>query len=213
MPHARTTRVTVREAITAGTLRAADPDAADTAGRWDQLIRFAPLRLGRQLRIEVQPSLSRKELSDPALRAQAVVDSLVRRGALMGGLRIPNAVGPVQISADSQTSRLTASVEIDAPREGRATTRVNWLLRQLKDASDGLRIDAYALHCRAGASALLKDVLNKPELLIEDPKRELRTFHLALSAPMDTKRSQGRGSFVTSVLDLLDDFFAQLSRT
>jgi hypothetical protein len=146
-------------------------------------------------------------MADPALRAQSVIDNLVRRGVLEGGLRIPNAVGPVQITADIRTSRITASVEIDAPREGRATTRVNWLLRQLKDASDGVRIDAYALHSRTGASALLKDVRNKPELLIENPKRELRTFHVALSAPMGTKRSQGRGSFITSVLDLLDEFY------
>ena len=32
-------------------------------------------------------------------------------------------------------------------------------------------------------------------------------FRIALSAPMGTKRGEGRGSFVTSVLDLLDDFY------
>lgn len=135
------------------------------------------------------------------------MDSLAKRGTLDGGLRIPNAVGPLQITADVRTSRLTASVEIEAPREGRPATRINWLLRQLKDASDGLRIDALALHSRAGTSALLKDVRNKPEVLLEDPKKELRTFRIALSAPMGTKRAQGRGSFVTSVLDLIDEFY------
>lgn len=30
---------------------------------------------------------------------------------------------------------------------------------------------------------------------------------LTLSAPMGTKRGQGRGSFVSSVLDLVDDFY------
>ncbi|MCA1842713.1 MAG: hypothetical protein LC792_05885, partial [Actinobacteria bacterium] len=199
--------VPLREAISAGTLRPADRGAVEIAGRWDQLIRFSALRMGRQLGIEVAPALSRKELAEPALRAQALVDSLVRRGALEGGLRIPNAVGPVQITADIRASRLTASVDIEAPREGRASTRINWLLRQLKDASDGLRVDAFALHSRAGTSALLKDVRNKPEVLIEDPKRELRTFRLTLSVPMGTKRSQGRGSFVTSVLDLVDEFY------
>lgn len=199
--------VTVRAAITAGTLRPADKGVGEVAGRWDQLIRFAALRMGRQLGIEVQPALTRKDLADPALRAQALIDTLVKTGALTGGLRIPNAVGPVQITADIRASRITASVDISAPAEGRATTRINWLLRQLKDASDGLRIDAYALHSRAGTSALLKAVRDKPEVLIEDPKRELRTFRIALSAPMGTKRGEGRGSFVTSVLDLLDEFY------
>jgi hypothetical protein len=199
--------VPVREAIAAGTLRPGDKGVPEVAGRWDQLIRFAALKMGRQLGSEVQPALSRRELAEPALRAQAVADSLVRHGTLEGGLRIPNAVGPVQITADLRASRLTASVDIDAPRDGRAGTRINWLLRQLKDAPDGVRIDAFAVHSRAGTSALLKDVRFKPEVLIEDPKRDLRTFRVALSAPMGTKRNQVRGSFVTSVLDLLNDFY------
>jgi hypothetical protein len=199
--------VTVREAIAAGTLRPADKGVAEVAARWDQLITFAALRMGRQLGIEVQPALSRKDLADPTLRAQALIDGLVKRGVLDGGLRIPNAVGPVQITADIRASRLTASVEVEAPREGRPATRINWLLRQLKDASDGLRVDAFALHSRTSTSALLKDLRNKPEVLLEDPRRELRTFRIALSAPMGTRRAQSRGSFVTSVLDLLDEFY------
>jgi hypothetical protein len=199
--------VTVREAIAHATLRPADQGVAEVVGRWDQLIRFAALRMGRQLGIEVQPALSRKAMADPALRAQELIDGLVKHGALDGGLRIPNAVGPVDLTADIRASRLTASVDIQAPGEGRATTRINWLVRQLKDASDGVRVDAFALHSRAGTSALLKEVRARPEVLIEDPKRELRSFRIALSAPMGTKRAEGRGSFVTSVLDLLDEFY------
>jgi hypothetical protein len=199
--------VGVREALSAGTLRANDKGVAEVAGRWDQLIRYAALRLGRQLGIEVQPALSRKELGEPALRAAAVADGLVRRGVLEGALRIPNAVGPIRLAADLRASRVTASVEVDAPREGRGLTRVNWLLRQLREAPDGLRLDAFVLHSREGASALLNDARLKPELLIEDPKRDLRSFRLTLSAPMGTKRAQGRGSFVASALDLLDAFY------
>jgi hypothetical protein len=199
--------VTVREAIAHATLLPADQGVAEVAGRWDQLIRFAALRMGRQLGIEVQPALSRKAMADPTLRAQELIEALVKRGALDGGLRIPNAVGPVLITADIRASRLTASVDLPAPGEGRATTRINWLVRQLKDASDGVRVDAFALHSRAGTSALLKEVRATPEVLIEDPKRELRTFRIALSAPMGTKRAEGRGSFVTSVLDLVDEFY------
>jgi hypothetical protein len=92
--------VPLREAVAAGTLRATDQAAAEVASRWDQLIRYACLRLGRQLGIEVQPTLSRRELADPTLRAHALVESLVNLGVLDGGLRIPNAVGPVTITAD-----------------------------------------------------------------------------------------------------------------
>jgi hypothetical protein len=202
--------VVVREAIAAGTLRPGDKGPAEVAARWDQLIRFAALRMGRALGIEVQPALSRRELAESAIRAQALADALVRGGALDGGLCIPNAVGTVQITADLRASRIIASVDIEAPREGRAATRINWLLRQLRVAPENVRIDAFALHSRAGTSALLKDVRLEPDLLVEDPKRQLRTFRLALSAPMGTKRAQGRGSFVNSVLDLVDGFYGSV---
>jgi hypothetical protein len=185
--------------------------AAEVASRWDQLMRYASLLLGRQLGVEVQPVLSRKELAEPAVRAEAVLAGLVARGALDGSLRIPNAVGPITITADLRAGRIAASVDIDAPREGKQQTRVNWLVRQLKTAPDGLRVDCFALHARgASTSELLKTIREKPALLVEDPKREIRTFRLILSAPMGAKRGQGRGGFVTSVLELLDTFYGQV---
>jgi hypothetical protein len=61
----------VRDAVAAGTLRATDKGIATVVARFDALLRFASLRLGRQLGTEVVPVLTRKELADPALRAQA----------------------------------------------------------------------------------------------------------------------------------------------
>lgn len=206
--------VNVREAVAAGTLRASDKAAAEVASRWDQLIRYACLRLGRQLGIEVQPVLSRRELAEPALRAQALVESLVKCGLLDGSLRIPNAVGPVTLRADLRAGRVFASVDIDAPREGRPQTGINWLVRQLKDAPDTLRVDCFARHGRgASTSQLLREVRADPAVLIDDPKRELRTFRLTASAAMGTKRGHGRGSFVGAVLELLDGFYASTVQT
>lgn len=165
-----TSWVTVREAVGAGTLRANDKAAAEVASRWDQLIRYACLRLGRQLGIEVQPTLSRKELAEPTVRAQALVESLASNGVLDGSLRIPNAVGPVTVSADLRAGRVFASVDIDAPGEGRPQTRVNWLVRQLKDAPETLRVDCFARHGRgASTSELLKDVRANPGISSQTP--------------------------------------------
>jgi hypothetical protein len=122
-------------------------------------------------------------------------------------VRIPNAISAVRLSADLRAGQVCTSITVEASREGRPMTRVNWLLRQLKNAPDGLRIDAYALHSRTSTSELLKDVRENPALLITDPKRELKAFTITLTTPMGTKRANGRGSFVTSVLDLLDNFY------
>ncbi len=203
--------VPVREGIAAGTLRASDKGAAEVAARFDALLRYASLRLGRSLGAEVVPLISRKEAADPALRGAALVESLVKEGRLTGSLRIPNAVAPLQLELDLRAGRVTCSVDIDAPKEGRPATRVNWLIRQLKAAPEGLRVEAFAMHGRGTSSAsLLKDVREDPTVLIQDPKRELKTFRLALSAPLGTKRGRGRGAAIDSVLTAVDSFYSEV---
>jgi hypothetical protein len=200
--------VTVREAIAAGTLRPNDKTALEVAGRFDALLRFASLKLGRQLGTEVVPGLSRKDLADPAARAQALVSSMAAAGNLEGTIRIPNTIGPITINVDLRAIRITCFVEIDAPKEGRQATRVNWLIRQLRHAPDSVRIEAFQLHARgAGAAALLKDVRENPTLLVTDPKKELRAFRIALTSPTGSKRGRGRGSFIDSVVDALNEFY------
>jgi len=203
--------VAAREGLAAGTLRAVDNVASEVAGRFDALLRFVSLRLGRQLGTDVTPALSRKDLADPALRTQALAASLAGTGTLEGAIRIPDAVAPVVITADLRASRITCHVDVDAPREGRPTTRVNWLVRQLRAAPETVRVEAHAAHQRGpGAAELLRSVRDNPSLLIADPGKELRTFRVARTTPMGSKRGRGRGSFIDSMLDAVDDFYGDV---
>ena len=204
--------VAVRDAVSRGTLRASDKGAAEVAGRWDSLVRYTALRLGRKLGTEVQPALSRADLANPANRTQTLIETFVGQGRLDGGIRIPSTIGTLNVYADLRAGQVVASVDVDAPREGRPATRVNWLIRQLKDAPETLRVDAFVMHGRSNAStsALLRDVRNDPSTLIADPKKEIRAFRLTVIAPMGSKRGQGRGSFVGSVADLVDGFYGDV---
>ena len=205
------TWVTVREAVASGTLRASDKSAPDVAGRFDALLRFTSLQLGRRLGDEVTPALTRKEIADPAVRAQALVGTLCTSGTLQGGIRIANAVAPLIVTADLRAGRITCHVDIEAPRDGRPTTRVNWLLRQLKQAPDNLRLEAFAFHARgAGAAELLRDVRENPAVLIQDPTKELRSFRIAMTTAMGSKRGRGRGSFIDSVTDAVNVFYSDV---
>lgn len=200
--------VTVRNAIEAGTFRPTDKGAPRVASRWDQLVRFACLTHGQKLGVEVQPSLSRKEQADPLLANQSLVTGLSQNGLLEREIKIIGAVAPLILGADIRAQKVTCSLTIDAPKEGRATTRVNWLIRQLKDAPDNLRIDTYVLKGRSVASSeLLKDVRENPALLVPDASKELRAFRLVLAAPMGAKRGKGRGTFIGSVLGVLESFY------
>jgi hypothetical protein len=161
--------VPAREAVIAGTLRASDPHASETASRFEALIRFASLHLGRQLGTEVAPVLSRMEQSDPRIRLDRVKSEFVSEGALRASLRVPRAVSPLAFEANVRTGQISCSFHVEAPSQGRPTTRVNWLLRQLKDAPDSVRIEAFAQRSRSGAAALLKDARDEPSRLVGDP--------------------------------------------
>lgn len=203
--------VPVRDAVTARTLRQSDKGVVDVAARFDALLRYVSLRLGRTLGIEVVPAISRREAAEPALRTAALVDSLVQDGRLSGAIRIPNAVAPLHVDVDLRANRVTCHVDVEAPREGRPTTRVNWLVRQLKTAPDAVRLEASAMHARGpGATDLLKAVRDDPTLLIQDPKREIRSFRIALSSPLGSKRGRGRGAAIDSVLDAVDTFYGDV---
>lgn len=202
--------VTVRESVANGTLRATDKTAPEVTSRFDALLQYAGLRLGRQLGTDVAPLLTRQEISAPAARAKAQVSKLAADGVLTGTLRIPHAIAPVSVSADLRANRVTWSVDVPAPQDGRPTTRVNWLLRQLKDARDDIRIEAFVARARTGAAELIKDAREDPKILVTDPSRELKSFTVSLSVPLGAKRGRGRGAFIDSVLDSLDDFYGDV---
>jgi hypothetical protein len=200
--------VTIRESVASGTLRISDKGAAEVAARFDALLRYVSLQLGRRLGDDVTPTLSRKELSDPALRSQFLVKSMSTDGTMQGAIAIPNTVGPMVVTADLRAGKVTCHVEVAAPRDGRATTRVNWLLRQLRKAPDSVRLEAFTMHSRGpGTAELLRDVREQPQLLIEDAKKELRSFRIALAFPIGTKRGRGRGSFIDSVEHAINSFY------
>jgi hypothetical protein len=203
--------VTVRESVAAGTLRPSDKGIAEVVARFDALLRFTSLQLGRQLGREVVPILSRREIAEPALRAQALTDSLCKTGVLSGTIRIPDTAGHLVVTADLRASQVSCHVDVDAPREGRPATRVNWLTRQLKNAPDTMRVEAFANHARGASTAeLLRTVRDNPNCLVADASKELRSFRVATTAPLGAKRGRGRGAFIDSVLNSVNTFYAEV---
>jgi hypothetical protein len=188
--------VAVRDGVRQQTLRASDPGVRDVASKWEQFVQALCLGLRQDLGRDVSPVWPKT--MDASARLEERITTLAETGKLTASIRVPDAIGPVVIEADLRTRLLTTSAEVAAPREGRAKTRVTWLLRQLKDSPPLLRIDVRFPLIKDSTSALLKEALEKPErlLLLADPKREPRTFKLALSREIGTKRGKGQGSFV-----------------
>lgn len=200
--------VPLREAVRAGTLRSTDKSVLDVAARFDALLRYVGLRLGQRLGAEVLPAYSRRDITDPTLRCQEHSQSLTERGLLSGAIRIPHAAATLHVIADLRANQIACHCDIEAPKQGRSRTRVNWLIRQLKDAPETLRVEAYSSRTRgSGAADLLRVVRDHPDILILDPSKELRSFRMTQVTPLGTKRGSGRGSFIESVTDAVDNFY------
>jgi hypothetical protein len=188
--------VSVRKAAHEGTLRQNDPEARNVAGRWEEFIQYLCLGLSQDLGHDVSVVRPRKQTL-PA-RIDESVKRLAAEGTLSAVLRVPDVIGDIQVQADLRARRTLTSVTIAAPRDGRAKPRINWLLRQLADAPDDLRIEAVFPNARQTTSELLADVRDEPERLLypADPKREPRTFVVTLARTMGQKRGKAEGSFV-----------------
>jgi hypothetical protein len=102
------------------------------------------------------------------------------------------------------------SVSVEPERKAKATTRVTWVTRQLKDPPDDLMIQARAAHRNYGPSHQVVKVAEDPEMLVDNPKSEILQFTLTLNRKVGTKRGTGRGSFIDSVLEIVDDFYANV---
>ena len=131
-------------------------------------------------------------------------------GTLSGVIAIPNTVAPIEITANLKTMDTSVAVAVDAPETGRSTTRLNWLLRQLRSAPDSLRIDAAFERTKIRASALLGDVRSDPKAVLAGTDRRPRSFTVARTGKMGTKRRTGSGSFVGDVEQLVDEFYREV---
>jgi hypothetical protein len=203
--------VHVRDRARAGTLHPQDKAAAQVADRFGGLISFAALQLSRELGTGVRPMVPQAQLRDPARYLQEAVSDFATTGLLQGAVRVPGAVAPIKITADLRAGLIHCAATVPAPREGRPTTRVNWLVRQLKTAPGQLCIEPSAAWQRGrGQARTLDEARKDPKSLVEDPAHELRSFTVSLSCNAGPARGQGRGSFVDSMLTAVDKFYSEV---
>jgi len=202
--------VSVRKAAHDGTLRQGDPETRAVAERWEQFTQYLCLGLSQDLGGSV--SSPRPRAQTMSGRLDQLAKGLATDGVLDAVIRVPAAVGDLRLRADLRARRTLTSVTVDAPREGRVLSRINWLLRQLGEAPDDLRVEVVYPNARETTSALLCQTREQPERLLypPDPKREPRGFIVTLARPMGSKRGKAEGSFVRETRTQTFDFYRDL---
>lgn len=198
----------VRDGARENALSKSDDDVATVASRWDDLIRYLGLELTKVLGRDVKQILP-KEQQTPAARQKALRDSLAASGRLSAELQIPDAAGPLEVVADLRSRQVIVSTKVDAPKDARTKGRVSWLLRQLQEAPDSLKIEAQFGRGQTLA-ATLSAARENPASLYPDAGKEIRQFELSLTRNMGLKRDASKGSFVDSVITTAEDFYSQV---
>lgn len=195
----------VRDSARDLTLRKTDQEVAAVAARWDDLIRYLGLELTKVLGQEVRQIVSKEERT-PNARQNALKESLASSGRLYADLRVPNAAGPLTIVADLRSRQVNISTHLDAPKQGRAKGKVSWLVRQLVDAPETVKIEA-RLGRGQSLAALLSAVRENPAILYPEGARDIRQFGLSLTKNMGLKRDSSKGSFVETVMTTTEEFY------
>lgn len=122
----------VVRAAQSGDLRSGTIQVEEVVRLWDAYLWKLGFRMRAQLGVDVGQRLTREEKSDPAARFKGLCATALAQGVLQGIMQVPGAASDVALDLVVAAQSVRFSVELDAPADMRARTRVNWLLRQLE---------------------------------------------------------------------------------
>ncbi|WP_137876491.1 TerD family protein [Rhodococcus sp. Q] len=199
--------VSVRDAVTAGTLRPSDPKALTVADTWASLSRHLALRLTAELGVTVKQVLPRRHSNDPAARNAAVAERLATDGVFEAVLRIPETAGDLIVVADVRTNKIRCRTTVNSPNEGTPARRMAWLLKQLKDAPGDIQVEAIFSERGNEACEHLDAVRVDPKILTNGRSGDIVSFGLEQAFAMGSRRSGTATSFVSSVTSSTDAFY------
>ncbi|MEV4127291.1 TerD family protein [Nocardia sp. NPDC049707] len=202
--------VAVRDAVTAGILRAGDQKAVTVADKWASLSRHLALRMTAAIGVTVKHILPRRHQSDPVARSTAFVERLAADGTFEAVLRIPDAAGDLVVVADLRTNRIRCRTAVDAPNEGTAGRRLSWLLRQLADAPGDVQVEAVFSERGNEACEHLDRVRADQKVLTTGRTGAIVAFSLEQAFPMGNRRSGTAASFIASVTAATDAFYGSV---
>lgn len=118
-------------------LRKSDEPVLATVKAWHQEQKDMCLILSRRLQTSVALKLPRRHADSSDEWEKATVEELLASNCLDTSIDVPDAAAPIKVRANLARKTITFSIRVKAPEDRKSTkARVNWLLRQLPNASD-----------------------------------------------------------------------------
>ena len=181
-----------------GSLRKHSTEVLEIVGGWHQKTRELSLQLSQLLSRQVTVELSKTHTTDPDNRIHSDIDKLCKENTLNASFNIPNAAASIVVCADLKSRGIRVSMTVNAPKDRQKTTsRLNWLLKQLKEA-DPVRINIGLIWASSARNThvpleLLLENVNQPE--ITQSKVLPRAFEVILNVAPGAQFS-GRKTFI-----------------
>ncbi|MFT7403835.1 hypothetical protein [Zhongshania sp.] len=144
-------------------------DVEGAVGSWNQLLRYLSLQLSMATRSAVSIQLPKKLQACPEEQVKDAVESVLKSSLLTARLEVPNAAGPIQITADFMRRTVSLDMKLTSPQDvKRPSAAINWLTRQLKDSTEAenIMVKAYWPKRTTMTMKSLKQVLENPDLLV-----------------------------------------------
>lgn len=202
--------VPVRNGIDQETLCPGDQRAVLVVESWERLIRQVCLRLGGELGEKVMPVQRAKRGTDPQSRRTALAERFCEDGRLHAEIRIDGAAGVLAVTADLRLGKLRTSIDVAAPDQVYALSRVKRLLKQLVEAPADLHVQTLLDGQGAGPRGTLERLRPEPGDLVPRNAGQISGFRLSLSKGVGSTRGNAESGFIRSVDDAVDRFYSSV---
>lgn len=203
--------ISVREGIKNSTIRKVDDDLLQTIANFESLVRYSALTLSARLGVNASEVVSRTARTDYKRHLQETGKGLLSDKKLYGAIHIPGAAADLELTADLATGMLHCGFSLPAPKSGRNKSRINWLLRQLKNSPAKTFVSWTYKRARSAETPHLASALGDSDYDYElDGQREISEFRVETLAKMGTKRTSGKGGFIDSVVFLFEQTYGEV---
>jgi len=205
---------TVNTIKAGGVLKKNSDEVEEIVAGWHQEVRELSLQLSQYLSRKVSVWLTKKHASNQELRIREEAEVLSKRNTLDASFDVPDAASNILLSADLKARAIRVSMVLDAPRDKKTTkARLNWLLRQLKDADPEDVIVRVKWPTRAVDTDIslsdLREDLDRPEIVGSNTVP--RAFEVVLNRAPGT-RFAGRRTFVEELEFVCPTFYENIGQ-
>ena len=178
---------------------------ADWHAEMRDLCLFATRKTGARIDVKI-PSRFKADMKG---RTKADIDLLASKSVLCSTLVVPDAAAPINLEADLGTRTIRASMVVDAPKDkSQQTSRLNWLLRQLKDVDgDVVRVMSHWPGAAPVIESSLQEARDDATLHRHDNKALLPSRFTVLMRMAEGKKFVGRKTFIVSLEELTLSFY------